>query len=217
MRSREFDRHPLLGPLAAFNRLFCHAYHNIHIVEPCRMPASGPVLLVANHTCSADPSFIQACCPRPIVWMMAAEFLALRGLGWLFEMAEVIPVKRGQRDSSSLKGALRALESGRVVGIFPEGRIERSPALLPFASGAMHLARRAGAPIQPVALDGSQRNSSLAGGYLLPRDVWISFGQVIPPWAWGEAGDRASRRSVDPLEGVIGELLKKTMAARRDS
>ncbi len=181
------------------------------------MPERGPVLLVANHTCSADPSFIQACCPRPIIWMMAAEFFALRRLGWLFELAEVIPVKRGQRDATSLKRALRALDAGRVVGIFPEGRIERSSELLPFAPGAMHIARRARAPVLPVALDGSQRNSSLPGAYLLPRDVWISFGPLIPPTVWDHQADRDARDAIDPLQVVIGDLLKKTIAARRDS
>jgi len=64
--------------------------------------------------------------------MMAREYYDLRSLTWLYKIVEAIPVDRSGRDLSATRAALRALNEGRVVGIFPEGKIETSQDLLPF-------------------------------------------------------------------------------------
>jgi len=59
--------------------------------------------------------------------------------------------------SSALAAALRALRSGEIIGIFPEGTISRSFEIAELKSGAVRLAQGAGVPVIPVAVWGSQR------------------------------------------------------------
>jgi 1-acyl-sn-glycerol-3-phosphate acyltransferase len=92
---------------------------------------------------------------------------------------DTIPVERSGRDSSALRAALRALQAGRVLGVFPEGRIEKDRELLPFQSGPALLALRTGAPVFPAYLDGTQRGSSMLGVFLHAREVEVTFGSQI--------------------------------------
>jgi len=170
-----FDRHWSIRPLAAINRVFCHAYHRIDLVSPCVIPESGPAIVIANHTSGADPIFLQATCHRMIVWMMAAEFRAMRGMQWLFDLAEIIPVARSGRDTASMRAAMRVLDRGGVIGVFPQGRIERRGHDFPFRPGVSLLSSRTGASVWPAHLDGTQRNTSLAGAYLLPHEVRLNW------------------------------------------
>jgi 1-acyl-sn-glycerol-3-phosphate acyltransferase len=177
--SSEWDRHWSLKPLAALNRVFAHAYHRLEVLGPCQIPSSGPAILACNHTASADPIWLQATCPRPIVWLMASEFMSMRHVRWLFDLIEVIAVTRGARDVKATRAVLDALGRGRVVGIFPEARIERRRELFPFEPGVALLAKRSRAGVWPAWLDGTQRNSSLPGAFLLPREVTIRHGPRV--------------------------------------
>lgn len=170
-----FDKHWSMRPLVGVNRLFCRVYHHIDLVSPCVIPATGPAVVIANHTSGADPIFLQATCHRMIVWMMAAEFRAMRGMQWLFDLMEIIPVARSGRDTASTRAALRVLDRGGVVGVFPQGRIERRGHSFPFRPGVSLLASRSGASVWPAHLNGTQRNTSLAGAYLLPHEVRVHW------------------------------------------
>src|SRR5436190_238239 len=79
-----------------------------------------------------DALLIQSVCPRLITWMMAKEYYAVPGIGWVFRTVGAIPVERSGRDLAATRAAMRALEENAVLGIFPEGRIETDRELLPF-------------------------------------------------------------------------------------
>lgn len=170
-----FDKHWSLRPLVAVNRVFARAYHHVELVSPCVIPEAGPAIVIANHTSGADPVFLQATCHRKIIWMMASEFRAMRRLQWLFDLMEIIPVSRTGRDTASTRAALRVLDHGGVVGVFPQGRIERRPGDFPFRPGVSLLSSRTGTQVWPARLDGTQRNTSLRAAYLLPQDVRINW------------------------------------------
>src|SRR6266568_8614911 len=101
---------------------YISGYHNVEVVSPCQLPAKGPAILVCNHVSSLDPMLLQWACSRLIVWMMAKEYY-LPGTRWLFDVIRVIPVERSRRDMVATRAAMRALEDGHVLGIFPEGRL----------------------------------------------------------------------------------------------
>ena len=164
-----------MRPLFALNRFLAQTYHHIDLRSPCVIPETGPAIVIANHTSGADPMFLQATCHRMIVWMMAAEFRAMPRVQWLFDLLEIIPVSRNGRDTASTRAALRVLGRGGVIGIFPQGRIERKPDDFPFRPGVSLLASRTGAGVWPARLDGTQRNTSMAGAYLLPHDVTLTW------------------------------------------
>jgi 1-acyl-sn-glycerol-3-phosphate acyltransferase len=147
-------------------------------------PARGPVLLVSNHTCSADPPFLLGVSKRPIGFVVAREHFNLnvlirRLLSWL----RCVPATRNGRDLVAARTALRYLQEGRIVGIFPEGNLSGvgRNRLKPARAGAALLALRSRAPVFPVYIAGGPRTYRLVQSWLRPSrvPVRVIFGPPI--------------------------------------
>jgi 1-acyl-sn-glycerol-3-phosphate acyltransferase len=165
--------------LGAANLAIARLYHQVRIIVPPRLPASGPAILVSNHTSGLDPLLIQSCCGRLITWMMAKEYYDFKLLRWVYRTVEAIPVERSGRDMAATRSALRALKDGRILGIFPEGKIEVSRDLLPFQTGVALMAIKANVPVYPVYLDGSQRGKEMVPALLIPNRATVRFGPSV--------------------------------------
>jgi 1-acyl-sn-glycerol-3-phosphate acyltransferase len=122
----------------------------------------GPMIVVCNHTAGVDPILVSLSVPTKIRWMMA-EDMRLRGMDWFWNWLGVIFVARNRHGRTGLRRARAHLDAGGVIGIFPEGRIER-PArrLLPFAPGVGVLVQRSGARVLPVIIEGTPTEASNA-------------------------------------------------------
>ena len=165
--------------LQAFDVCFARIYHRVNVLSPQRLPKQGPAILICNHVSGLDPMLIQSVCPRLIVWMMAREYYEIPVLRPIFRTVEAIPVDRGGRDLAATRSALRALEAGRILGVFPEGKIEKSRQLLPFQTGVALMALKANVPVYPAYLDGSQRNKTMLQAFLYPNVATLAFGPVV--------------------------------------
>ena len=165
--------------LQAFDVCFARIYHRVNVLSPQRLPKHGPAILICNHVSGLDPMLIQSVCPRLIVWMMAREYYEMRGLKTIFKTVEAIPVDRAGRDLAATRAALRALEAGRILGVFPEGKIETSHDLLPFQTGVALLAIKAGVPVYPAYLDGTQRKKPMLQAFLYPSVATLAFGPQV--------------------------------------
>ena len=163
----------------AANRVFCRAYHQLETRSPARLPRTGPAILVCNHVSGLDPMLIQSASPRLIIWMMAREYYDLPSLTWLYKLVEAIPVDRKGRDLAATRSALRALDQGRIVGIFPEGRIETDHNLLPFQTGVALMAIKTHVPVFPAYLDGTQRGKEMVDAVAHPNKASIAFGEAV--------------------------------------
>ena len=161
------------------NRLFSRVYHQVTVLSPARLPRDGAAILVSNHVSGLDPLLLQSVCSRLVIWMMAREYYDIKAIAWVFRMVEAIPVERSGRDMAATRAALRALHSGRVVGIFPEGRIETDHDLLPFQTGVAMLAIKTGVPVFPVYLDGTQRGQQMLPAFIHANRVRIAFGPAV--------------------------------------
>lgn len=210
IRSRRWDYRLVFG----LTRIYGLGYHQLHQHTPCPIPREGPALIVSNHTAGLDPTLIQAACPRPIVWLMTREFYDLPRMRWFFEWSRMIPIDVAGHDSRAWREAIRALKQGLVVGVFPEGRIERERSLLPFQTGVSLLALRGGATFYPVYLDGLQRNTPMLETYLLPQYPSVAWG---PPLA--TRGIRTTRNNLErltsELQGRVAELEARYPSPRR--
>lgn len=158
---------------------FGRVYHQLGVQSRQRLPSNGPAILVSNHVSGLDPLLIQSVCPRLITWMMASEYYDVPAVGWVFKTVGAIPVQRSGRDLAATRAAMRALEEGAVLGIFPEGRLETSRELLPFQTGVALLAIKTGVPVYPVYLDGTQRGSGIAQAVIHPCRAAIAFGPAV--------------------------------------
>ncbi|MEL7473663.1 MAG: lysophospholipid acyltransferase family protein [Planctomycetota bacterium] len=133
--------------------------HRLRVEGREHIPTSrhpGPLIVVANHTAGVDPLLLQGVCPFEIRWMMAEDMRA-KGLEWFWSFSRIIFVDRqGQRDMLAAREAIRHVKAGGVLGIFPEGGIERPPReLMPFQRGVGLIISKTGAPVLPVVIDGT--------------------------------------------------------------
>jgi 1-acyl-sn-glycerol-3-phosphate acyltransferase len=124
------------------------------------LPATGPMIIVANHYTLADP-LVAAWgtgyrIGRIIHPISKAEVRGWPLLGWLGTQGGVIYVRRGEADREAQRQSLAVLAAGRALLIFPEGTRNRGGALIKARNGAALLAMRTGAPIVPVGITGTE-------------------------------------------------------------
>lgn len=120
------------------------------------IPRRGGAVVICNHLDWFDPILLLAASPRPMMWMAKAEFMGWPVLRQIALQAGAFPVERGRPDLTALRHAQSLLDDGMLVGMFPEGTRSRTGGLqAPFA-GASLVASRAGAPIIPSALVGTE-------------------------------------------------------------
>lgn len=141
---REFIR--MLG-LGIMN--LCYRARVIHVN---RIPEFGGVILVSNHVTYADALFLSIVSPRPIRFIVAEEFVAIRWLGWILELFDCLPIST-RNPRAAITKAIDALKEGEVICIFPEGQLTRTGTLCAARRGIEVLARKANAPIIPVYMD----------------------------------------------------------------
>jgi 1-acyl-sn-glycerol-3-phosphate acyltransferase len=196
------ERHLSLRLLKFIDVVFSRVYHKVTVLSPPRLPEKGPAILISNHTSGLDPLLIQSVCKRVIVWMMAEEYYQIPALRPIFKTLEAIPVDRRARDSGAMRLALRALREGRILGVFPEGRIETTRALLPFQPGAVQMATKTGVPVYPVFLDGTQHGvDEMVPAFLHRQDATLRFGPAVKL-------ERATppREAAERLRGAVAAL-----------
>lgn len=165
-----------------------------------RVPLSGGVVVVANHSSMADGPILFGALPRRVTFLIKQEMF--KGVvGVLLCKIGQIPVKRGEADRTALTSALSVLKAGGVIGIFPEGtRGEGDVANA--QNGAAWLARTGGAMVLPVACRGTYQ----AKGFRPPVDVLIGEPFHLPDGKGRAALGVATEQVRDRLATLVAEL-----------
>jgi 1-acyl-sn-glycerol-3-phosphate acyltransferase len=184
-------------------------YPRIEIEGAERLPATGPVLLVANHPNSLiDPVLLGVVARRPVCLLAKAPLFNVPVFGTMLRAAGMVPAYRGaddpkavKRNLDSLAAAARALATeGGVLGIFPEGKTHDAPRLAQVKSGAARLALQALAAgatdlrVVTVALNYERKEK-------LRSAIWVRIGEPISAAAWlaDHAGDEhTAMRALTP-------------------
>ncbi len=199
------------------NEFYCRFWPRLHRQGICTIPAHGPVIVAANHVSTLDPFLLTATSPnRYVSFMIAREFASLPFFNRLVEMIECVPVNRTGNDIASIKAALRHLEEGRCLGIFPEGRIRRLNESLKVREGVGMLALRSGATVVPALISGTTqpfyaRRSRLLDAisvivpFLRRHHARVRYGPPIDLSAWrGREKDREAHREAS--ERIMAEI-----------
>jgi 1-acyl-sn-glycerol-3-phosphate acyltransferase len=150
-----------------------------------RIPASGPVVLVANHSSLLEAPIIGTVLRRRAVFLTKQE-LFVGPLGWLLRRIGQIPVRRGVPDRTPLLTAVRVLRAGGLIAVFPEGT-RGSGDVDEARSGAAWLARSTGAVVLPVACRGSRREAGARRRFRPKVDVLVGTPFPLPALR-GKAG-----------------------------
>jgi putative phosphoserine phosphatase/1-acylglycerol-3-phosphate O-acyltransferase len=148
----------------AFSRPSMVPYADIRISGTEKIPAAGPVILVANHRSYFDPmviSMVVAKTGRTVRSLGKKEVFDVPVVGSLATAMGGIRVDRGTGSDEPLRHAADALGAGEMVAIMPEGTIPRGPAFfdpeLKGRWGAARLAQLTSAPVIPVGLWGTEK------------------------------------------------------------
>lgn len=178
---RELRRGPLntglRNTLWRLNRWYALVWHRLVWVGRHNVPATGPVILASNHTTGVDPLLMQAACRRVVRWVMLTSY-QVKILDWLWRALRPIALDRSARDVGKLRQIIGALNDGDVVGLFPEGGLQReNRELKPFQPGIVMIAQRSGAPIVPVWISGTPRRKHMLMHFLQPSSSTVSFGK----------------------------------------
>jgi 1-acyl-sn-glycerol-3-phosphate acyltransferase len=119
----------------------------------------GAVLVVTNHLSYADPPLIYITMRRPDMVVLAADTYKKNPLyKWLVDSVGGVWINRGSGDRAALKVTIDVLKQGKMIGMAPEGtRSKHTHALQVGKTGAAFLASKAGVPILPVGINGTEK------------------------------------------------------------
>ncbi len=147
------------------------------------VPASGPVLIVANHQSHLDPPLIGApIFQRHLDYLARSGLYESRTLSWIMTALNATPIKEDRGDTRAIKDVLARLEAGRAVVIFPEGTRSEDGGVAEFKRGVALLVKRAECPVVPVAIEGAFDTWPRTRRFprLWGRRIAIAYGRPIP-------------------------------------
>jgi 1-acyl-sn-glycerol-3-phosphate acyltransferase len=145
------------------------------------IPRSGPFIVAANHVNYLDGVLLGVALPRKIVFLVMPRVYRATPLHPYFHRhVGSIPIELARPDPGAIRRALRVLERGGVVGIFPEGPFSRNGGLVRGQAGVALVALRAGVPVVPAAITGTFQ-ALAARPWHIPRPVplRVRFGRAL--------------------------------------
>ncbi|MEX1200390.1 MAG: lysophospholipid acyltransferase family protein [Methylophaga sp.] len=165
--------------LDGWTRILCRSLHGLG-KQRIDLPEQGPAIIVANHISGLDPLLLIAASKRPLRFLIAREEYQRFGMQWLFRAAGCIPVDRDGRPEKSLRQALKALQQGEVIAIFPHGRIHLdSDPPRQIKAGFARLAAWSGAPVYAVRIDGVTAKGKIISAPFIPGKVSLTIAKPI--------------------------------------
>jgi 1-acyl-sn-glycerol-3-phosphate acyltransferase len=159
------------------------------------IPRQGAFVMAPVHRSFADFALVATVTPRRMRFMGKDSLWKFKPLGWFISTLGAFPVHRGAADREALRTSIEVVQRGEPLVIFPEGTRRSGPVVAELFEGAAFVAARAGVPVVPVGIGGSE--AAMAKGRKLPRltRIHIVVGEPIPAAAPTESG-RVSRKAV---------------------
>jgi len=172
------------------------------------VPKDGPFVLAPMHRSFIDFGLVSGVTRRRMGYMGKESLWRSKLLGGFITMLGAYPVNRGAPDREALRRTLAILEKGEPLVLFPEGTRRAGPLIEHLHEGAAFVASRAGVPVVPVGIGGSER--ALPKGKRLPRPVKIHvlIGPPLVPAPIAEGARHPSRRAVKELTVQLQSVLQ---------
>jgi 1-acyl-sn-glycerol-3-phosphate acyltransferase len=177
---------PLAGLAALIVRVYARVLHRVRFEGLEHVPSwrpgdepAGPLVVVANHSAGVDPLLIQAACGFEVRWMMM-RMMMVPAMAGLWDWAGIIAVEQNGRDTRAVREALRHLEGGGVLGIFPEGEIARPPGtVMEFQPGVGLIVGKSGAPVLVAVIEGTPSGVHAFASLFTPSRARVRFLGVV--------------------------------------
>lgn len=172
----------------SFGRRAFWASVNFRCIRREAPERQGPYLLACTHLSHIEPFLMSIIVRRQIDWLARIEFYAYRIFRWMMLAVDSIPVRRFGVAASAIRTSIDRLKQGRCVGICPEGGVAQGKDSVmrggPMKKGVCLIATRAGVPVLPCILLGTDKLNSVKPWLPFRRaNLWVAFGSrlVHPP------------------------------------
>ena len=199
---------PYTATALAVRPAFRSAYR-LKVVDPERIPAEGPLVVVANHESNLDGFVLIAVFPqRRLTFLSAAHLFEKPAIGRYLRAMGALPVEEQRVNVASFKRALAILAEGGTVAVFPQGGIDRDE----IQGGAAYLALKANAALLPLHLAGTRKALPPDGAWPSLARITVHVGVPVPAF---EIAKGSSTTSAAVAEGtkLIERLLAGTWLA----
>jgi 1-acyl-sn-glycerol-3-phosphate acyltransferase len=193
-----------------FINLFIKLVMRLKVEGMENLPASGAYIIASNHLGRLDVPLVYYYTNRDDVALMAAEkYYKNTFFRWFGNQLNAIWVDRFNADFAAMRKALGWLKQGHVLVLAPEGTRSPTGSLIQARAGTGFLAAKAGVPILPVALTGSEdRLVKYQLSHLRPANITIRVGKtfILPPLPTRER-ETATDQYADEIMCRIAALL----------
>jgi 1-acyl-sn-glycerol-3-phosphate acyltransferase len=159
-----------------------------------KLAVDRAVVYMSNHQGNIDPLALLVTLP-PIRILVKKELFRVPILGRGMKLRGFIPVNRKSREQAfaAVDEAVEKLQAGHSFLVFPEGTRSSDGRLQPFKKGVFVMAIRAGVPIVPISISGSNKVMQKGKLVIRPGLVRVTVHEPIPTAGY----------SVDDRERVI--------------
>jgi 1-acyl-sn-glycerol-3-phosphate acyltransferase len=183
------------------------AYWRLTIEGRENVPATGAFILAPVHRSFIDFALVSGITRRRMRYMGKDSLWKVSLFGRFISALGAFPVRRGAADREALRRSIEVVERGEPLVLFPEGTRRFGPTIEHLFDGAAYVATRAGVPVVPVGIGGSER--AMQKGKKLPRPVKIHIVVGKPLHPPVNPGGRASRRAVRELTEQLHVELQR--------
>jgi 1-acyl-sn-glycerol-3-phosphate acyltransferase len=153
---------------------------HVRVVGVENIPA-GVCIFASNHASNLDPVALTPNIPRRVALLAKKEVFKIPVLSKAIRLAKLVPVDRSDSEAAaeSVDLAIKYLKEGLSFCVYPEGTRSRDGRLLPFKRGTFVMALRAGVPVVPVSLAGTQNLMRKGDWRIYPGEVTVRFGAAV--------------------------------------
>ncbi len=172
--------HPMTNVLDGWLRLYCKRFHRLGD-QVITIPEHGRCILAANHLSALDPFLLIAAIDRPVRFMIAKEEYDKPILNYMFKAAGCIPVDRSGRVEKAFRSAMRAINSGELIALFPQGGIhsEETPRET-IKPGIVRLSQLTKTQVLPVRIKGISAPGTMVKCLFTRSRTKLDVEQLIP-------------------------------------
>jgi 1-acyl-sn-glycerol-3-phosphate acyltransferase len=167
------SRTPVLDLFRPAVHALCRVYFGLELRGTEHIPFDGGIVITPNHQTYADPPLVTIPVRRPVYYMAWSRLFDIPLFGRLIRLLRAFPVDVDSRDARATREAVRLLQDGAALMIFPEGERTADGQVQRFKPGAFRLAVSLGVPVLPVTIAGADR--AWPPGKLLPRPGRITI------------------------------------------
>jgi 1-acyl-sn-glycerol-3-phosphate acyltransferase len=185
----------------------CVGYTRTKVVGKHNIPSTGAFLLAPIHRSNIDTPLAAAVTRRRLRFMGKDTIWKIKPIGWIISALGAFPVTRGTADREALKRCVAVLEAGEPLVLFPEGTRQSGPIVQPLFDGAAYVAVKAGVPIIPVGIGGSEGVMPKGSKMIYPRKCVVVVGEpILAPL---DASGKVPRSAVKDVTEMLSQELQR--------